>query len=139
MENTLRSSHILDTRGAQLHEVTSILFTSYYPSKYVLILTSNNSQVYHSYVLYYIILLFCIIPMKLHHKLRLIRNTLAVRGKSALTQTDTITITLDILPYSQGEEWHNFRSKVNQTMMQPRSTKLYVGPIDAVASDFIKR
>jgi len=24
-------------------------------------------------------------------------------------------------------------------MMQPRSTKLYVGPIDAVASDFIKR
>jgi hypothetical protein len=62
-----------------------------------------------------------------------------VRETSPLTQTDITIITLDILPYSQGEEWQNFRSKVNQTMMQPRSTKLYVGPIDTVASDFIKR
>jgi hypothetical protein len=70
---------------------------------------------------------------------RLIRNKLAVRETSHLTQTDITIITLDTLPYSQGEEWQKSRSKVNQTMMQPRSTKLYVGPIDAVASDFVKR
>lgn len=40
---------------------------------------------------------------------------------------------------SQGEEWQQFRSKVNQPMMQPRSTKLYVEPIDDVAQDFITR
>ncbi|GFG29406.1 hypothetical protein Cfor_03604, partial [Coptotermes formosanus] len=40
---------------------------------------------------------------------------------------------------TQGEEWQKLRSKMNQTMMQPRSTKLYVAPIDAVANDFIKR
>ncbi|KAJ9596905.1 hypothetical protein L9F63_012070 [Diploptera punctata] len=38
-----------------------------------------------------------------------------------------------------GEEWHNFRTKVNQIMMQPRTTELYVGTIDAVVSDFIHR
>jgi hypothetical protein len=62
-----------------------------------------------------------------------------MRETSTLTQTDTTIMTLDNIPYSQGEEWQNFRSKVNQTMMQPRSTKLYVGPIDAVASVFINR
>jgi hypothetical protein len=41
--------------------------------------------------------------------------------------------------FSDGEKWHKFRSKVNSTMMQPKSTKLYVAPIDAVATDFIKR
>lgn len=40
---------------------------------------------------------------------------------------------------SQGPEWQQFRSKVNPPMMQPRSAKLYVGPIDAVAQDFINR
>ncbi|KAJ9595932.1 hypothetical protein L9F63_012879 [Diploptera punctata] len=40
---------------------------------------------------------------------------------------------------SQGAQWQKFRSKVNPTMMQPRSTKLYVGPMDTVANDFIKR
>ncbi|PSN42151.1 hypothetical protein C0J52_18993 [Blattella germanica] len=39
----------------------------------------------------------------------------------------------------QGEEWQKFRSKVNPTLMQPRYTKQYVGPIDTVAEDFIKR
>ncbi|XP_069672037.1 probable cytochrome P450 301a1, mitochondrial [Periplaneta americana] len=38
---------------------------------------------------------------------------------------------------SQGAEWQQFRTKVNQPMLQPRSTKMYVGPIDAVAQDFI--
>ncbi|PNF42439.1 putative cytochrome P450 301a1, mitochondrial [Cryptotermes secundus] len=40
---------------------------------------------------------------------------------------------------TQGEIWQKFRSKVNPTMMQPRSTKLYVAPIDSVANDFLKR
>ncbi|XP_069671910.1 probable cytochrome P450 301a1, mitochondrial [Periplaneta americana] len=39
----------------------------------------------------------------------------------------------------QGEEWQKFRSKVNQIMMQPRATKLYIGPIDSVADDFVER
>jgi hypothetical protein len=43
------------------------------------------------------------------------------------------------ISFSQGENWQNFRSKVNQTMMQPKSTKLYVGPVDSVANDFLKR
>ncbi|XP_069672594.1 probable cytochrome P450 301a1, mitochondrial [Periplaneta americana] len=38
-----------------------------------------------------------------------------------------------------GEEWRTFRSKVNQPMMQPRVTKLYVAPINSVADDFLKR
>ncbi|PNF13667.1 hypothetical protein B7P43_G16772 [Cryptotermes secundus] len=40
---------------------------------------------------------------------------------------------------TQGETWQKFRSKVNPTMMQPKSTKLYVTPIDSVANDFLKR
>ncbi|PSN42152.1 hypothetical protein C0J52_18994 [Blattella germanica] len=40
---------------------------------------------------------------------------------------------------TQGEEWHTFRTKVNQIMLQPKTTKLYVQPIDAVATDFIER
>jgi len=62
-----------------------------------------------------------------------------MRGTFILIQTNPTIITFYIIPSSQGEEWQNFRSKVNQTMMQHRSTKLYMGPIDAVASDFIKR
>ncbi|XP_049811771.1 probable cytochrome P450 12a5, mitochondrial [Schistocerca nitens] len=40
---------------------------------------------------------------------------------------------------TQEEEWHDFRRKVNQAMLQPRSAKLYVGPIDQVAEDFVNR
>lgn len=40
---------------------------------------------------------------------------------------------------SQGEEWYEFRSKVQQVMMQPRATKVYVPGIDEVASDFIEK
>ncbi|XP_068083426.1 probable cytochrome P450 301a1, mitochondrial isoform X2 [Anabrus simplex] len=40
---------------------------------------------------------------------------------------------------SQGETWQEFRSKVNQPMMQPRSAKMYVTPINDVAEDFINR
>ncbi|KAJ9595930.1 hypothetical protein L9F63_012877, partial [Diploptera punctata] len=43
------------------------------------------------------------------------------------------------LVVTHGETWQKFRTKVNQTMMQPRSTKLYVAPIDAVADDFVER
>ncbi|XP_046996455.1 probable cytochrome P450 301a1, mitochondrial [Schistocerca americana] len=40
---------------------------------------------------------------------------------------------------TQEEEWYDFRRKVNQAMLQPRSAKLYVGPIDQVAEDFVNR
>ncbi|XP_068083403.1 probable cytochrome P450 49a1 [Anabrus simplex] len=40
---------------------------------------------------------------------------------------------------TQGKDWQDFRTRVNQPMMQPRNTKLYVGPIDSVAKDFIGR
>lgn len=40
---------------------------------------------------------------------------------------------------TQGEEWYNFRSKVNGVLMQPKVIKLYVPKIDAVAKDFIKK
>ncbi|XP_046491941.1 cytochrome P450 CYP12A2-like [Neodiprion pinetum] len=40
---------------------------------------------------------------------------------------------------SQGEEWHRFRSKVNQHLMQPRTIRPHIGPINEVADDFIER
>ncbi|XP_046751899.1 cytochrome P450 CYP12A2-like [Diprion similis] len=43
-----------------------------------------------------------------------------------------------LLP-SQGEKWHQFRVKVNQHFMQPRTILPHVGPIDQVATDFIEK
>lgn len=43
------------------------------------------------------------------------------------------------LATSQGKDWGDFRSAVNQVMMQPRSVREYVEPIDAVARDFVDR
>ncbi|XP_015600793.1 cytochrome P450 CYP12A2 [Cephus cinctus] len=40
---------------------------------------------------------------------------------------------------SQGEEWYNFRSKVNQHMMQPRTIKPHVGQVNEVVQDFIEK
>lgn len=40
---------------------------------------------------------------------------------------------------TQGEEWYNFRSKVNGPLMQPKITKLYVPKFDQVAQDFVKK
>lgn len=41
--------------------------------------------------------------------------------------------------YSQGEEWYKQRSVVNPVLMQPRSAQMYIGPMDLVAQDFIKK
>ncbi|XP_049812226.1 probable cytochrome P450 301a1, mitochondrial [Schistocerca nitens] len=41
--------------------------------------------------------------------------------------------------FTQGEQWYEFRRRVNQPMMQPRSSKLYVPSIDKVAQDFTDR
>ncbi|XP_034250283.1 probable cytochrome P450 49a1 [Thrips palmi] len=43
------------------------------------------------------------------------------------------------LAVSNGKEWQDFRSAVNQVMMQPRNTAPYVQPIDSVAQDFVAR
>lgn len=40
---------------------------------------------------------------------------------------------------TQGKQWASFRTAVNQTMMQPRNAKLYVGVIDKVSQELIDR
>jgi cytochrome P450 family 12 len=41
--------------------------------------------------------------------------------------------------FRQDQAWGDFRTKVNQIMMQPRNAKLYIPGIDQVAKDFIER
>lgn len=38
-----------------------------------------------------------------------------------------------------GESWYNFRSKVQQVMLQPRTAKLYVGAVQEASEAFLKR
>ncbi|XP_046666276.1 probable cytochrome P450 301a1, mitochondrial isoform X1 [Homalodisca vitripennis] len=38
-----------------------------------------------------------------------------------------------------GEQWYRFRSKVQQPMLQPRTAKLYIQPIEETAEAFIER
>ncbi|KAF2902389.1 hypothetical protein ILUMI_03786 [Ignelater luminosus] len=38
-----------------------------------------------------------------------------------------------------GENWQNFRSKVNQIMLQPRVAKMYIKPIENTADAFVER
>ncbi|CRL02886.1 CLUMA_CG015847, isoform A [Clunio marinus] len=40
---------------------------------------------------------------------------------------------------SQGDDWYQFRTRVNQTMMQPKTSKLYIPKIDEVAIEFVDR
>lgn len=39
----------------------------------------------------------------------------------------------------QGENWLKMRSAVNPVMMQPKTVKTYIDPIDEVAQDFVKK
>lgn len=43
------------------------------------------------------------------------------------------------LASSQGQEWQEFRTAVNQVMMKPQNTKQYVEPIDRVSQEFVDR
>lgn len=43
------------------------------------------------------------------------------------------------LVITYGEEWHNFRSKVNPILMQQRIVEQYISPLEEVADDFIER
>nr|UZE89914.1 cytochrome P450 CYP301B1 [Chrysoperla zastrowi sillemi] len=38
-----------------------------------------------------------------------------------------------------GKNWHNFRTKVQQSMLQPRIAKLYIKPIEDTANAFVER
>ncbi|XP_069679419.1 probable cytochrome P450 301a1, mitochondrial [Periplaneta americana] len=38
-----------------------------------------------------------------------------------------------------GEKWYNFRTKVQQAMLQPRTAKLYIKPIEETAVAFVER
>jgi cytochrome P450 len=40
---------------------------------------------------------------------------------------------------SNGEEWHEFRSKVQQPMLRPKSTLRYTPDLEAIAEDFIQK
>jgi cytochrome P450 len=39
---------------------------------------------------------------------------------------------------TQKEEWHRFRSQVQQPMLRPKSTHVYAGDMEQVADDFIE-
>ncbi|XP_048511072.1 probable cytochrome P450 49a1 isoform X2 [Athalia rosae] len=41
--------------------------------------------------------------------------------------------------YWHGESWYNFRSKVQQVMLQPRTAKLYVGAVQEASEAFVQR
>ncbi|XP_049960933.1 probable cytochrome P450 301a1, mitochondrial [Schistocerca serialis cubense] len=41
--------------------------------------------------------------------------------------------------FSEGEKWLELRRKVNRPMMQPRSAKQYMAPIDSIALEFVDR
>ncbi|XP_066600199.1 cytochrome P450 CYP12A2-like [Prorops nasuta] len=43
------------------------------------------------------------------------------------------------LTTTQGKQWHDFRSKVNQHLMQPRAIKPHVSQINEVADDFLTK
>ncbi|PSN38977.1 putative cytochrome P450 301a1 [Blattella germanica] len=45
----------------------------------------------------------------------------------------------NIIALQHGESWYNFRTKVQQPMLQPRTAKLYVKPIEETAKAFINR
>ncbi|XP_015596996.1 probable cytochrome P450 49a1 isoform X2 [Cephus cinctus] len=38
-----------------------------------------------------------------------------------------------------GESWYNFRSKVQQVMLQPRSARMYIGAIEEASQSFLRR
>lgn len=41
--------------------------------------------------------------------------------------------------YSHGESWYNFRSKVQQVMLQPRIARMYVGAIEEASTALLHR
>lgn len=41
--------------------------------------------------------------------------------------------------YRHGENWQNFRSKVQQVLLQPRVAKQYIKPIEETAMAFLER
>ena len=43
------------------------------------------------------------------------------------------------LPPRHGPKWLEFRTRVQQVMLQPRTAKLYVGAIQGTADSFIRR
>lgn len=40
---------------------------------------------------------------------------------------------------THGEKWHKFRTKVQQPMLQPKISQLYIGPIEETSIEFIER
>jgi len=42
------------------------------------------------------------------------------------------------LSIEDGERWHNFRSKVQQDMMRPKSATFYLDKIQAISDEFVQ-
>lgn len=40
---------------------------------------------------------------------------------------------------SHGQQWDDFRSKVQQTMMQPNTAKKYLAPLNQITDEFLLR
>lgn len=50
-----------------------------------------------------------------------------------------INFKLLFLIYRHGQAWQDFRSKVQQVLLQPKIAKLYMKPIEETADAFIER
>lgn len=46
---------------------------------------------------------------------------------------------MSTLCFRHGEKWYEFRTKVQQPMLQPRTAKFYVGTIEDTATAFVNR
>lgn len=40
---------------------------------------------------------------------------------------------------SNGQDWYDFRTKVNQTMLQPKTAKLYIPQVEEVVSELVTK
>lgn len=43
------------------------------------------------------------------------------------------------LCFRHGQKWYEFRTKVQQPMLQPRTAKFYIGTIEDTATAFVNR
>lgn len=44
-----------------------------------------------------------------------------------------------MFPIRHGKKWDDFRSQVQQIMLQPSTARKYVGPLNEIADDFMDR
>ncbi|XP_026478811.1 cytochrome P450 12b1, mitochondrial-like [Ctenocephalides felis] len=67
------------------------------------------------------------------------RSTVATREYYLKVRRPEVFKSVYGLIHSQGKEWQDIRTAVNQIMMQMKTARQYVGWVDEIALDFIKR